>query len=209
MMRRSKDMPSYTALKAKQDDIESRKSKLLECFIPFRRSLLEKLTEFTKIAQQKGLQGVKLCKKSEDSGEILEATLTLNGFDLVFIATNDVFFATKVAGLESVKIGALTSKIFFYFEGSEDEKPVVEISVHGGDEESCVYYISAHSEDGPKSLTGKRTLADIRKASEEATETVIDLFYAFGRVWADGPTLGAMLKGKGQTRSLGFQISSK
>jgi hypothetical protein len=102
-----------SALKAKQDEYDSRRERLLHQFIPFRDELIEKLEQFVAEAEEHGLRGVRPWKKKEDTDEILTMSFSLNDFDLVLLATTDALRLD----LESL---ALASRILIYPEGSDD-----------------------------------------------------------------------------------------
>jgi hypothetical protein len=74
-----------------QDEFDTRREELLKVFIPFREGLLEGFEEFTREALGVGLHGVELCKRKETGKEMLEATLTLNEFDLILLSTDKVY----------------------------------------------------------------------------------------------------------------------
>jgi hypothetical protein len=165
---------SISMLKTRQDEYETRKDKLLQSFIPFRDSLLERLEQFTKEAIENGLRGVNPCKRKKGADETLEVDFRLNDFDLVLI----------------------------YSEGSDDNTPRVEIVFQESIGKSYNYYMRWFTTNGPRFITGVHAINE--KAGQEAAEALIGHFYRFKRVWKEKPTLGVMRKRKSENRTIGF-----
>lgn len=191
-------MPGYDlhALKVKQERFEDRKKKLLDAYIPFRDGLFEELELFTKEAAKEGLQGVKPCKRRQDTNEILEAAFTLNNCDLVLVATDTV-------SLRDMHTDALAAKMFIYYdEGCEDNKPIVKIEVWESGEESYAYDMSWFTTEGPQPLARDNSVNKYQ--GQRTAGALVNHFYSFKFSWVERPTLGAMLSREVGKRSLGF-----
>jgi hypothetical protein len=185
-----------SALKAKQDEYDSRRERLLHQFIPFRDELIEKLEQFVAEAEEHGLRGVCLWKKKEDTDEILTMSFSLNDFDLVLLATTDALRLD----LESL---ALASRILIYPEGSDDYTPDAEIVFQQEASKQCVYWVRYFTEDGPRSIRKESHVTD--GAGRDAAEALIGHFYSFESVWKEKPALKMMLNRENRNkRAIGF-----
>lgn len=187
-----------SAIKAEQEEYDSRRERLLHQFIPFRDELIEKLEQFVAEAEEHGLRGVRLWKKKEDTDEILTMSFSLNDFDLVLLATTD---ATRL-DLDSL---ALASRILIYPEGSDDYTPHAEVIFQEANKQ-CIYWVRSFTEDGPRLITGKRRVTD--GAGRDAAEALIGHFYSFESVCKEKPTLKMMLNRENRNkRAIGFIIN--
>ena len=187
-----------SALKAKQDEYDSRRERLLHQFIPFRDELIAKLEQFVADAEKYGLRGVRLGKKKEDTDEILRMSFSLNDFDLVLLAR------TEAIRLDSKSL-ALASRILIYPEGSDDYTPYAEV-VFQEAKEKYIYWARSFPKAGLGFITGKCRVTD--GAGRDAAEALIGYFYNMESVWKNKPTLRAMLtKEHGDNRRLGFMVN--
>lgn len=185
-----------SGLKARQDKLEARKSKLLENFIPFRNDLVTQLEQFTKEAKEIGLPGIKRCVRKQDSDRILEVRFSMRGDDLALIATNDTY-------LLDLRYDLLVSKIFIFSAESDECTPMVEIVFGEERDGSYTYFAEWPTVKGSKPLSGKRKVTS--EAGEKAADVLINFFYDLKYQWAEKPTLGSLRKGKDRGRSVGFQ----
>lgn len=183
-------------LKAEQAKRTSQRINLLEQCIPFRDGLLERLEQFTVEATDNGLNGVKQCKRKTHTNKIYEVTFALNGFDLAFVATDDVF----PIDLES---DALASRMFIYFDGDENNEPHIEIVVQGPVDGTYDYKMRWFAKGQPVHIAAGRSVT--RQDGHEAAEALLHHIYGFRTLWIERPSLGMVRERKYETRTLGFQ----
>ncbi len=184
-------------LKAKQDRLEARKSKLLECFHVFRDGFFEGIEQFTREAINAGIRDVKALKK-ESTPEMVKATVTLNGFNMMLIANDDVFCSTMGSQ-------ALAAKIFMYRDTKDpdvDVEPMAEIVVAESDGESHAYMAQWFSSKGSEPIT-QGAKVDF-ETGQKVAASVIEKYYSFRIIWKERPTRGVMLAGGKDTSAPGF-----
>lgn len=182
-------------LKSAQDKLDARRNALVEKFVPFRNELVARLEQFTQEAVGKGLRGVTSCEIKKSTKEFLEATLELNGFELVIVSTN----LTNQLNWEDKSLAA---KILLYFHGDDDYTPHLEIVLREVSDQPHKYFVRWFPQSEPKPITGLRDVKDL--SGQEAANAVIEHFYAFEFIWPEGLTLRA-LKGGNTGKPLGFR----
>lgn len=187
-----------SGLKAKQNELDSRRSKLLQIFIPFREGLLEGLEQFTKVASETGVQDVKPFKQVIMTDGDVEVAFGLNGLDLVLVATEGVYQL-------SLEDKALAAKMFIYLADSEDNKPFVEIIVCESGTEAYSYRVQWPTAKGEKWITGGCIVG--KEEGLKTATALVNHFYSFEFYWKEKPTLG-MMRGsmKGEKRPIGFLV---
>ena len=187
---------SISALKSEQVKLASRKSNLLELCIPFRDGLLERLEQFTTAAMNADLHDVKACRKTMHTNKILEVSFTLNGFDLLLMATDDVFPVDP-------KSEALASKMFIYLDGTDDSTPRIEIVVLGPVEGTYLYKMVWLTQGQPVHVAAGRSVTG--KDGHAAGDALIHHICSFRTLWMERPTLGEIRQRKYETHAMGFQ----
>jgi hypothetical protein len=183
-------------LKSEQVNLAARKSDLLEQCIPFRDGLLERLEKFTSEAIAAGLQGVRQCRKKTHTVKILEVAFTVNGFDTVPMATEDVFPI-------DLETDALAYKMFLYSASDEENAPHVEIIVQGPTDGSYAYKMRWFAQGQPVPIAAGPSVT--RQDGHAAADALIDHLYSFKALWTDKPTLGMMRRRKYETHAMGFK----
>ena len=115
-------MPIYNipSLKTMQEKLDARKKLILQKFLTFRNEFSMQLQKFTEEAIENGLRGVTLFNKLKHTEEILEASLQLNGYDLVVVATDDIY-------LHDTAGSTLAAKIFIYLRGDATATTLLQI----------------------------------------------------------------------------------
>jgi len=181
-------------LKAKQDELDSRRKKLLGKFVPFREELLNGLERFIESALDGGLRNVTKPKRAEDKRELIKITFTLNSMELVLIAIND---AHKL----DPDSDELASKIFVYNSGDENNTPLIEVAFIESANETYHIRIRWFSQNGVIPLSGDIPLSD--GVGSKAALILVKRFYKVEFAWQDQPTMKAALVLAGK-RSLGF-----
>jgi len=200
-------MSSYInvpALKFKQDEIDSRRAKLLQVFVPFQDGVIKRLEQFAEEAAKCGLRDVKPCEK-KDADEFVEISLMLNGLDIVMIATNDV------AAIESSTKPLLASKILIYPGDSADNEPQGEMVVQESDGEAYICQMNWLENEGDDksriAIEHIRSIEDAEEAGRKTASALIKAFYGFMFYWQARPTFGAMTsRTTEKKRPLGFYI---
>jgi len=190
---------SISELKAQQDQLDARKKTLSEAFAAFCSGLAEGLGQFTTKALADGLRGVKPLTKQKGTNAAFEASLMLNEFDLLLLATQDILFPDQGAEF-------LAAKLFvYYLPGGEISTPFVEISVQE-QKDGFAYAMQWFTTNGPGKLdTDFFPKEKCREAGNKSAEALVDFFYSRRSWWIEEPILGTLRKpGGGQT--LGFQV---
>lgn len=188
-----------STLKLEQTKRISLKTDLLEQCIPFRDGFLERLERFTHDAIEGGVDGVSHCRRKVHTNKILEVNLTLNGVDVAFIATDDVFPIDADSE-------AVASRMFIYFDGDDENTPHIEIVVLGPHEGMYMYKMVWFAQGQPALIAEGRSVT--RQDGHAAAEALLNHFYGFRTLWAERPTLGMVRERKYERRAMGFQAVS-
>lgn len=183
-------------LKAEQLTRATQRHNLLEQCIPFRDGIVERLQQFVAEAQEHDLDGVKSCRQIAHTNQIFEVAFSLNGFDLVLVATDDVF----PIDLESQ---ALASRMFIFVADEPEAPPHIEIVVQGPVDGMYVYKMRWFAQGQPVHIAAGRSVT--RRDGHAAAEALLHHFYSFRALWVEKPTLDMMRQRKYEQRALGFR----
>ncbi len=181
--------------KTAQSDLKLRRKKLLEQFLPFRNSLYKHLQALVNQALEAGLEGLKKCQEEAYSDEVLRATLTLNDFDLVLIATDEAYYA-------DFDDRRLVTRILAYFAGNPDNTPILEVAVSESQGNSYSWLVQWFTQNGPRLLDNGPAPSDDSAAS--IALTIFAHFCRFDFLWQPKPTLQSMLDRSGSQKSQVF-----
>ena len=172
-------------LKTEQDQMNARKAKLLNEFLPFRSRLVEWLNRFVQDAEAIGLQGVKACKIEKDTEEYFEVTFMLNEAPLLLVSTNGVYF------LDKSKV--LSAMMRIYTQGYEDAPPQIIVAVHesimSDGTTKYTYDVTWLSVQGPQLIRSNGHLG------KTVAGDLIGHFYSLSTSWNEGPSLRAIRGG--------------
>ncbi len=182
-------------IKQKQDEIESRKKKLLENFIPFRESLLDYLENFTAEAINQGVKNVSPLEKSKTTAELVSVSVTINSLSLSILSTNEALFPNP-------KTDKLAARLFLYFDNTQRANVVV--TFQEADEAKNVYYAEWATEEGLELLSGKSIVTDPASSGKEAADKLINLFYSFIFFWSEKPSFSDFMKERLSKQNFGY-----
>ena len=189
-------MPSYNipSLKAMQEKLDARKKLLLQKFLTFRNEFSMQLQKFTEEAIENGLRGVTLFDKLKHTEEILEASLQLNGYDLVVVATDDIY-------LHDTAGSTLGGRYSFILAAMQPRHLSLQIVFQETRDELTLCQIRWSTTTGPKPF-GPPVPTEM--SGREAADEVISFFYLLKSFWIENPTLETLLKRESPKCGLGF-----
>ena len=201
-------MPGHniSELKAKEDTLELRRRQLLERFFPFRQGLLETLEQFTQEAEAAGLRSVKPYKKTADAQGNFQVTLTLNGFDLFVLSTDEThnYDLPSQADPTILDEPSLLVKGFFYESTDDKSTPFVEVFARAAPNSSYAYGARWFGQEKQHDITRGNTAN--KEEGVKTARALLDSFYAWERYWVDRPARKAILHKAGNTsRQIGFK----
>jgi hypothetical protein len=185
-------LPSF---KTKQDDLDTRKEKLLIKFVPFREGLIHGVELFIESALNIGLKNVNKLRRIKDEKDLIEAKFTLNDSDLVLISNNDIFKLDKINE-------DLAGKIFIYLlPGDENNTPILDVAFVESGKDDYRIWGQWFTQDGPHMLTGNIHVDE--ETVSKVASIIVNHFYRYEFSWRDQPTMKATL-GTTVKRSIGF-----
>jgi hypothetical protein len=185
---------NVSELKASQDQLENRKTELLDSLIPFRNEFIETIEQFARDAIAVGLKGVGLATRRQDNRVIVELAVRLNEADLVIVANDGVYYS-------DTRVTDLAAKLFVFYDGSDDNTPLFDIIVEEGPE-GFRYTVRRFTSNGAERIAQRSVAVG---AGRDAAERVLSECYKLRHFWHDKPSLGAVRKGRGVARPIGFQ----
>lgn len=195
-------MPKYDieGLKGQRKSVESRHADLLLAFLPFREAFLALLERFVEDAKSGGLEDVKPLKERGKSEDQVEYSLTLNGFDLIVISTDQ---AHKLDPMKE----HLASRILIYTSELDEARPFADIVFREYSEDLWTAYMQWFTTEGSSPITGTMAFSNDQAINhgEEFAEVFIGHMYQFENSWREKPTLGAMRHSKTDQTTIGFQ----
>jgi hypothetical protein len=191
-------MPNYDidALKNQQDVLDRRNDELRASVRPFNDALFQTLKQFADDAIKAGLRGVKPLRFVLNTDDFIEATISLNSFDLIFASTTDAL----TLDLES---SVMASKMFIYDAASDQFEPFAEIVIKEGPKPNFQFEVSWHTRKGAQPLLFSNLG---QEAGTVAADILIAFFYSFKRAWHERPTLAALRLKKHAEKPVGFSL---
>ncbi len=200
---------NISELKAKEDKLGSRRRQLLDRLIPFRQGLLETLEQFTQEAEAAGLRSVKRYKKTADAQGMLQATLTLNGFDLFVLSTDETYYDLPSQVDPTIHDeSSLSVKVFFYESADDESTPFVEVFAREAPNSSYAYGVRWFGQGKQHDITRGNTVN--KEEGVKTARALLDWFYTVERYWLDKPTRKAVLHKEANTsRPIGFKPPSE
>lgn len=194
-------MPLYDiqGLKKKFVEQSARNERILESFFPFRSAFIELLQEFSNDAEEIGLDNFRPLSKRVDSEGIIEYMISFNGFDLLIVSTDEVYFSDSHSGKLSARIQIYTSDF-------ADSIPFTDITFNEHNGSQFTAHMQWFTTEGPKTITHSRSLDSdsIALQGEEFAELFIGHISRFESSWRERPTLGCLRQRKSSNSTLGF-----
>ena len=101
--------------------------------------------------------------------------------------------------LKEEKLGNLS---YLYYDGSEKDSPIIEISIYKDLRDSRFCAVSWFSTEGKKPITGNISLDE--NTGERAAEEILRFFYNQSRCWRNKPTREDFRSNNSKKGNLGF-----
>ena len=186
-------------MKAEQNRIDLRISKLSDIFIPFRAGFIKTLTDFATEALEKGIRGITQVKTITDNDNIIEISFTFNDIKLILISLNEALPTDEKVISGQIN---LAYKIFIYPAGPDDTEPHIEIGVIDNNNESFSYSMKWFREKDAKKIPVR--MSTPTETGIKAANAFLNHLYSFNKSWNERPSLGG-IRGKGSYSSnIGF-----
>jgi hypothetical protein len=197
-MREERMAVDLQELKAKQDEYNARRDKLLARVADFRTGFLERLTQFAEEAESIGLADVTKPEVTDRSLDIFERTMTIAKWEITFAASDSVYPLTFGSP-------ELASKLCGYLWATVDTSPFMAYTfTHKG----LGTYACRFDFLGPERPVLQRSWPTIdAKVGREGAEELIRLVYGLLKEWKERPSLGDILYGDEAERTpLGYPL---
>jgi hypothetical protein len=186
---------NIAALKRWQDERNARKQALIAQFVPFRDSLFERLEEWTKEADAQGLEGVTIAVCHPITSQVTELTCTINGFQLVLIASERVLTLELPSTETVLEQELLAARVLVYVRDSDEEREAdLDIPLYEDKAKVCHYRVRHFGRDEVTVLR-HQLLSD--SEGRDAADVLIDFICGCDNLWNERPTLKAMRQTSG------------